>query len=49
VLGHLDTDRIAAEIRLELAHPTQPVADIIGPMRAGEPAPRRRAGAALGG
>ena len=35
-LGHLDTARIAAEIRLELAHPTQPVADIVGPMRAGE-------------
>jgi hypothetical protein len=35
-LGHLDTDRIAAEIRLELGHPTQPVAEIVGPMRAGE-------------
>jgi hypothetical protein len=35
-LGHLDTGHIAAEIRLELAHPTQPVAEIVGPMRAGE-------------
>jgi hypothetical protein len=35
-LGHLDTDRIAAEIRLELAHPTQPIAEIVGPMRAAE-------------
>jgi hypothetical protein len=35
-LGHLDASRIAAEIRLELAHPTQPVGEIVGPMRAGE-------------
>ena len=35
-LGHLDGDHIAAEIRLELAHPTQPVGEIVGPMRAGE-------------
>ena len=35
-LGHLDTGHIAAEIRLELAHPTQPVGEIVGPMRAGE-------------
>jgi len=35
-LGHLDTDPIVVEIRFELAHPTQPIADIVGPMRAGE-------------
>jgi hypothetical protein len=35
-LGNVDTDQIAAEIRLELAHPTQPAAEIVGPMRAGE-------------
>ena len=28
--------RIAAEIRLELAHHTQPVGEIVGPLRAGE-------------
>ena len=35
-LGHLDTAHIAAEIRLELAHPTQPVAEIVGRCGAGE-------------
>jgi hypothetical protein len=35
-LDHLDTEQITAEIRLELAHPTQPIAEIVGPMRAGE-------------
>jgi hypothetical protein len=35
-LDHLDTEQIAAEIRLELDHPTQPIAEIVGPMRAGE-------------
>lgn len=35
-LGHLDTARIAAEIRLELAHPSQPVAEIHDGMAAGE-------------